>query len=67
MVNCVVPVSADNPPAYNLVLVSLPRTKLEIILDLPFGFPINNIISLGPKDDFPQKRRSGSASLEIQV
>jgi len=23
MVNCVVPVSADNPPAYNLVLVSL--------------------------------------------
>jgi len=23
MVNCVVPVPADNPPAYNLVLVSL--------------------------------------------
>jgi len=24
------------------------RTQLEIILDLPFGFPINNLISLGP-------------------
>jgi len=25
----------------------LNRTGMEIIIDLPFGFPINNIISLG--------------------
>ena len=29
MVNCVVPVSTDNPPAYNLVLVALHLGRLS--------------------------------------
>jgi len=41
-----VPVLADNPRATVLVLVSLYLGELEIIIDLPIGFPINNIISL---------------------
>jgi len=31
---------------YNLVHMYQDRYILEIIIDLPFGFPINNIISL---------------------
>jgi len=31
-VNCVVPVSADNPPAYNLVLVSLQLSSKILVM-----------------------------------
>ena len=49
------------------------RTQLEIILDLPFGFPINNLISLGPKkmsrtvsDRTQGNRRGCEADLDVR-
>jgi hypothetical protein len=42
-----VPVLADNPRATVLVLVSLYLGELEIIIDLPIGFPIHDYLSLG--------------------
>ena len=38
--------SFNPPPTLSPLLVQLLTVSLEIILDLPFGFPINNIISL---------------------
>ena len=49
---------------YILQQGALSRNTLEIILDLPFGFPTNNIISLSDFENIPMNKISPVKALQ---